>query len=702
MAIETPSWFDADAYYVNKAIQLKTVDPDKYESWNAGTVKDYFISNGIDPYQHFVDYGKAENVAPNSYFDANFYLRAKADWLNNYENEDGSLGFDGKDDWTAADVQKAFSDAGLTAWEHYLQFGTDEGVNPNETLDVQAYYEAKAAQLNETEYQDRTDWTADDVKEAFKEAGITAAQHAAAYAKAEEITVPGASDPMADESYDVYTGEITASTFTGTDAADKILVNGTALDIAAMGGDDQIIFSSGDTYTGEIDGGKGTDTLVIKAGADVNLSGVTLTGVEALDMSAKGGQSVTLTGDQFVKDFANGTAIVASAKDGDTVNLSSAAADLIDATAFTGKLVLGSDVAAKVLVSQLDDVEGGKVHVDVNNADIKGLDDADIAKIDMMHLAGATMDISGAPITGDKVAFGDSMVQSVTMTSDQFGALAADASGVITDENLTIMDTVTVKIDGASGLSSLTATDNLVASAELIDNIVISGAENASGVDLTTMTDFDGAIKLVSSANAGKYDLTLSADQFNMLSSTTPLKADSKVTINLSDKADTVTLTKAADTVVFEANAGNNADVIKGFTAGDSGDVLDFSATQTDYTLIGGASGETQSAGLNGLVAADSSLAAASGALANKAFAFDGTTTALLAMIEDTAGSGVWSLANDAKALAFVGDLDATGSTTFSVYEITGKTGTDDIQLIGTVTVDHGNALHADNFDFTV
>ena len=441
---------------------------------------------------------------------------------------------------------------------------------------------------------------------------------------------------------------------------------------------------------------------MIKAEADVNLSGVTLTGVEALDMSAKGGQSVTLTGDQFVKDFANGTAIVASAKDGDTVNLSSAAADLIDATAFTGKLVLSSDVAAKVLVSQLDNVEGGKVHVDVNNADIKGLDAADIAKIDMMHLAGATMDISGAQITGDKVAFGDSMVQSVTMTSDQFGALAADASGVITDENLTIMDTVTVKIDGASGLSSLTATDNLVASAELIDNIVISGAETASGVDLTAMADFDGAIKLVSSANAGKYDLTLSADQFNMLNSTTPLKAGSEVTIKLSDKADTVTLTKAVDTVVFEANTGNNADVIKGFTAGDSGDVLDFSTTHASYSLIGGASGETQSAGLNGLVAADSSLAAASGALADKAFAFDGTTTALLAMIEDTAATGAWSLVDNAKALAFVGDLDATGSTTFSVYEITGKTGTDDIQLIGTVTVDHGNALHADNFDFTV
>nr|WP_294512271.1 hypothetical protein [uncultured Bilophila sp.] len=698
MAIETPSWFDADAYYVNKAIQLKTVDPDKYESWNAGTVKDYFISNGIDPYQHFVDYGKAENVAPNSYFDANFYLRAKADWLNNYENEDGSLGFDGKDDWTAADVQKAFSDAGLTAWEHYLQFGTDEGVNPNETLDVQAYYEAKAAQLNETEYQDRTDWTADDVKEAFKEAGITAAQHAAAYAKAEEITVPGASDPMADESYDVYTGEITASTFTGTDAADKILVNGTALDIAAMGGDDQIIFSSGDTYTGEIDGGKDTDTLVIKADADVNLSGVTLTGVEALDMSAKGGQSVTLTGDQFVKDFANGTAIVASAKDGDTVNLSSAAADLIDATAFTGKLVLGSDVAAKVLVSQLDDVEGGKVHVDVNNADIKGLDDADIAKIDMMHLAGATMDISGAPITGDKVAFGDSMVQSVTMTSDQFGALA-NASGVISDENLTIMDTVTVKIDGADGLSGLTTSGNLVASAELIDNIVISGAGTgaAKAVDLTTMTDFDGAIKLVSSANAGTYDLTLSADQFNMLSSTTPLKAGSEVTIKLSDKADTVTLTKATDTVVFETNAGNNTDVIKGFTAGSGGDKLDFSSAYTYSKLI---EGDNNASAADALSALADAAANGSGHLSGATFVFNGTVNELQDTIKSASGTAGtdWYLASGDSALAFVGNV-VDGATTFSVYEVTGKGGdAEEIHLVGTVQVDHGTALDVANF----
>ena len=699
MAIETPSWFDANEYYKNKADQLKAVDPDKYESWNAGTVKDYFISNGIDPYQHFVDYGKAENVAPNSYFDANFYLRAKADWLNNYENEDGSLGFDGKDDWTAADVQKAFSDAGLTAWEHYLQFGTDEGVNPNETLDVQAYYEAKAAQLNETEYQDRTDWTADDVKEAFKEAGITAAQHAAAYAEAEEITVTPAAAPMADESYDVYTGVITASTFTGTDAADKILVDGTALDIAAMGGDDQIIFSSGGTpYTGEIDGGKGTDTLVIKADADVNLSGVTLTGVEALDMSAKGGQSVTLTGDQFVKDFANGTAIVASAKDGDTVNLSSAAADLIDATAFTGNLVLGSGVAAKVLVSQLDNVENnsGEVHVDVNNADIKGLDPADIAKIDMMHLAGATMDISGAQITGDKVAFGDSMVQSVTMTSDQFGALA-NASGVISDENLTIMDTVTVKIDGADGLSGLTASGNLVASAELIDNIVISGAGTASGVDLTPMTDFDGAIKLVSSANAGQYKLTLSADQFNMLNSTTPLKADSEVTIKLSDKADTVTLTKAVDTVVFEANAGNNTDVIKGFTAGSGGDKLDFSSAYTYSKLIEGDNNNAPAA--DALSALADAAASGSGNLSGAAFVFNGTVNELQDTIKTAAAADTdWYLASGNSALAFVGNV-VDGATTFSVYEVTGKGGdAEEIHLVGTVQVDHGTALDVANF----
>ena len=210
------------------------------------------------------------------------------------------------------------------------------------------------------------------------------------------------------------------------------------------------------------------------------------------------------------------------------------------------------------------------------------------------------------------------------------------------------------------------------------------------------MTDFDGAIKLVSSANAGQYKLTLSADQFNMLNSTTPLKADSEVTIKLSDKADTVTLTKAVDTVVFEANAGNNTDVIKGFTAGSGGDKLDFSSAYTHSKLI---EGDNSASAADALSALADVAASGSGNLSGATFVFNGTVNELQDTIKTAATANTdWYLASGDSALAFVGNV-VDGATTFSVYEVTGKGGdAEEIHLVGTVQVDHGTALDVANF----
>mgnify|MGYP007116389182 CR=1 FL=1 len=48
------------------------------------------------------------------------YLAAKAAQLNSDPDEP-------KSDWTEADVLAAFNDAGLTAWDHYTQYGMYEG-----------------------------------------------------------------------------------------------------------------------------------------------------------------------------------------------------------------------------------------------------------------------------------------------------------------------------------------------------------------------------------------------------------------------------------------------------------------------------------------------------------------------------------------------------------------------------------------------
>ena len=689
MAIETPTWFDANEYYKNKADQLKAVDPDNYGTWDGGTVKDFFISKGIDPYQHFLEYGKAENVAPNAYFDVRFYLRAKADQLNNYENEDGSIGFDGKADWTAADVQKAFTDAGLTAWDHYVQAGAGEGINPSANFDAEAYYAAKMEQLNGLE--DGTgfeghQWTVADVKESFAEAGITPAEHAAAFAKAEKIDVtPSATDPTAADDFDPYAGVITASEFTGTSGDDKILVPAAgAVDIKGLAGDDQVILSEDGAYTGDIDGGTGKDKIVIKA--DVDLSGMdTIANVESLDMSAKGAQKATLTAQQFV-DFGNGADIVASAKDGDTVILNEAlekADAIIDATGYAGKLQMQSDdIKVKLAISQLANLvdASGTVLVDVATAtDIKNVKEQ-IAKVDELTLTGSTMDISAQDFGDAGIHFADSKIQTVTMTDTQFNSVTEVDDAI---PAMTSQDNITVKLSPSKAFDASATGDNMHDQLNLVDTLVVVGAVSASGVDLHTADTFTGKITLEKGeAKASDYDLTLSAAQFKNLTNPTALDSGDTVTIHLSDKADTIKLTNAKDTVIFSDTGFK--DVITNF---GSGDMITFDKTSTDSAFIGfttaASAADAASGGVYAVKAADGVKALS-------------TVKDVSAYLSDSA-SGVNLGVN--KDLVFV-SVAGDGKTANVWYvEGDGTEGIGDgdvITLIGTVT---GADIAADSFD---
>ncbi len=684
MAIETPTWFDANEYYKNKADQLNAVDPDNYGTWDGGTVKDFFISKGIDPYQHFLEYGKAENVAPNAYFDVRFYLRAKADQLNNYENEDGSIGFDGKADWTAADVQKAFTDAGLTAWDHYVQAGAGEGINPSANFDAEAYYAAKMEQLNGLEDGkgfEGHQWTVAYVKDSFAQAWITPAEHAAAFAKAEMIDVtPSATDPTAADDFDPYAGVITASEFTGTSGDDKILVPSIgAVDIKGLAGDDQVILSEDGAYTGDIDGGTGKDKIVIKA--DVDLSGMdTIANVESLDMSAKGAQKATLTAQQFV-DFGNGADIVASAKDGDTVILNEAlekADAIIDATGYAGKLQMQSDdIKVKLAISQLANLvdASGTVLVDVATAtDIKNVKEQ-IAKVDELTLTGSTMDISAQNFGDAGIHFADSKIQTVTMTDTQFNSVTEVDDAI---PAMTSQDNITVKLSPSKEFDASSSGDNMHDQLNLVDTLVVVGATTASGVDLHTADTFTGKITLEKvEAKASDYDLTLSAAQFKNLTNPTALDSDDTVTIHLSDKADTIKLTNAKDTVIF--NDTGFKDVITNFGSGDN---IKFDGT-TD-------------AAFSGFVVTSSSTEAASG---DKVYTLesDAKPISSAAALVDALSSV--NLGSGAELVVVSYAKDGTAANIWYVENdgTAGVDASDAIHLIGTVT---GGNIEAS--DFTV
>ena len=579
----TPKWFDESTYFANKAEQLKAVSPAEYGSWNGSTVRDYFLKNDIDAYAHFNESGNAENVSPNSMFNALQYLQYKADQLNEIQ-------YDGRDNWTVAEVQQAFDAAGLTAWDHYVTAGNTEGVNPSDKFDVAAYYDAKADQLNKVKYDDRENWTADDVKAAFAEAGITALEHYYASGKTEGVKVTKADAPEADGSYNVYlkaTEVKGAGDFAGTANADQVLASGlTSLDFDGQAGNDTLFVSgSGNSFdTGTVDGGEGEDAIVVQdKGTSLDMSKADVLNFEKLDLGAAGKQTVTMTADQFAA-FGNGTAITVSGVE-DMVILDTAPEEegMVDATAFQGSLKVedrdGLDV--KVTISQLASLEAspsdGKIAVDMaTNRALNNVSSTNLDKFSDIILTGSQMDISKVDVVGTKALhFADNAVQDITMNWTQLGKLAEFSN----DENdfaLTKEDVLNVKITSKDVSNIGTEPGKSL----LVDSLIVN---DSKAIDLTSATWLADDAKFTGFIDLGsvKANLTVSAAQYDLLQNAS---STDKVAVKLETLTEntTLALSDASDTLTVEtSNLASFTLSVENFSAGKKGDVLSLKESDT-------------------------------------------------------------------------------------------------------------------------
>lgn len=162
---------------------------------------------------------------------------------------------------------------------------------------------------------------------------------------------------------------------------------------------------------------------------------------------------------------------------------------------------------------------------------------------------------------------------------------------------------------------------------------------------------------------------------------------------------DIITGSSGADVFVFESDAASNGnDTINGFTVAN--DTLSF----TPFTSItGGLKGAGENAGANAFEYLTAGASSGGTDIAGKVFLFKSSdaVTELGSLIASSASDGKLGLGSGDKAIALVSSEDnlSTGAQTFSIYYITGS-GSDGetIALVGTVTVDAGNALHATNF----
>lgn len=131
-------------------------------------------------------------MANPTWFDETFYLNGKLAQLDAVDH-DGKLN-DGKGWSSVDDVKAALEAAGYEGdeglYQHFVDYGMDENISPNEGFDVMFYLQAKAAALNAVKYEGK-EWDAASVMDAFKAAGIESAwEHY-------QLTVPVKASPPA-------------------------------------------------------------------------------------------------------------------------------------------------------------------------------------------------------------------------------------------------------------------------------------------------------------------------------------------------------------------------------------------------------------------------------------------------------------------------------------------------------------------------
>ena len=242
-------WFDPTVYMQNKLAQMQATDP----AYTMSDLVAAFAKAGfVGPegyFQHFQQFGAAEEVAPNAYFNANEYYAAKAAQF--YDDK-----FDGSE-LQIAQVKTLINKEGMNAWTHYQQFGSAEGVNPSNAFDASDYCAAKAAAMIKAGQKapDGTDWTAEKIAKAIDDAGMSVLEHYLTYAGTGEGEVAaGSTFPVPEDEQVVV-----------PNPGETVVVDGSATTYTGTAGDDKFYLKDGSELHeyNTLDGGEGNDTLVL-------------------------------------------------------------------------------------------------------------------------------------------------------------------------------------------------------------------------------------------------------------------------------------------------------------------------------------------------------------------------------------------------------------------------------------------------------
>lgn len=567
-----PKWFDADVYMQNKLAQMQASDPDY--SW--GDLLEAFAGAGyVGPegyYAHFVQFGAAEDVAPNAYFDADEYYAAKA---KQYYEEELKQEFTGSE-YQIATVKTLINAAGYNAWTHYQQFGSAEGVNPSNAFDASDYCAAKAEAMNNAGQKapDGTDWTAEKIAKAIDDAGMSVLEHYLTYAGTGEGEVAaGSTYPVSGDEQVSKPGE----TFTLTTGVDNLV--GTAGDDVFSAVNDEADKSVLGAFD-SIDGGAGNDTLNITDTAAAKDSSFSF----PADFSMKSVENVTIATTGAINIDLSDNADVVSIK-GD------ARGEAVSTVTASGN----TDVALTVAGDAMATVSGGKavsVTASTGGTGTTSVTGDSLTSVTIKGGANATIDNTAADTTTAK---GTTLTSVVLDGVDGYSAIKGEsltdvtvkgvtsASRTVTITNAKEDHSLTVHVDGTGYKADGTEAQTTIVDAKATSMTVEASGEKSSlslsgssALENLTITG-DAALKLNAELAA------LKAINGSAANGALTLGALSAATVDVQTGSGNDSFTiKATDKVTVDAGAGN--DVVTLGEAIAAGSSIDLGAG--DDTLL--------------------------------------------------------------------------------------------------------------------